>query len=181
MKNTFLKTIGGTALVILMLAMLAGVRVFAQENRSEELNNEPTQQDEQNKSNSGSRVLEGSWNVQVTRRDCQTGAALVTFAAMNSYMRGGTMSEFGIGTTPSQRTPSHGVWSYTSGRNFTSAFQFFLFAPDGTYVGIQRVRRQMQVSRFGSSFSTTATIEILNPAGTIVATGCGTETATRFE
>ena len=167
MKNTFLKTISGAALAIFMLAMFAQVQVSAQI-----LEEVPPGQ---------SRDLEGSWNIQVTRRHCQTGAAIVTFPAMNTFMQGGTMQEFSTGAAPLTRGPGHGVWNHQSGQRYSFAFQFFRFNADGTYAGLTRARRQVELSRFGNSYNASASVEIFNPGGVLVATACLTETATRFE
>ncbi|MBA3632990.1 MAG: hypothetical protein H0W58_09320 [Acidobacteria bacterium] len=168
MKNTFLKTIGATALAILMLAMFAQVRVSAQ------IFDQPPVGD------GNARALEGSWDSQVTVFNCQTGAVIRTFPAMNTFMQGGTMQEFGIGSGL-LRGPGHGVWSYNSGQSFSSNFQFFRFNADGTFAGKQINRRQINVSRFGNSFTATTAAEIYNPAGVLIATGCANEVGTRFE
>ncbi len=131
MKNTFLKTIG-TILAALMLAMLAQISVSAQNKSDDE---ESSVQIEENLSvqDGHDRKLEGSWNIQVTRRNCQTGEALVTFPTMTTFMSGGTMQDYGIALAPTGRGPSHGVWRHQSGRRYSAAFQFFLFGADGTY------------------------------------------------
>lgn len=174
MKNTFWKTIGAAALAILMAAVFAQILVSAQKGGQ-------ASEDDWTRRRNGSRGLEGSWNTQVTIRNCQTGAAIATFPAMNTFMSGGTLQETGARTSPALRAPGHGVWSFGNGHTFSSSFQFFRFNPDGTYAGIQRVRRQIEVSRDGSSFNASATIEIFDPNGVLLTTGCASETATRFE
>ncbi|MBA2493270.1 MAG: hypothetical protein H0V31_01070 [Acidobacteria bacterium] len=91
MKNTFLKTIGTTVLTILMLATFAQISVSAQDKNSEEESSTQTQEDSSARRGRNEIALEGSWNIQVTRRNCETGAALVTFPTMSTFMRGGTM------------------------------------------------------------------------------------------
>ncbi len=169
MKKTFLKTISGAALAILMLAVFAQIQVSAQQEPPEDSTKRNLAQ-----------ALEGSWDSQVTLLNCQTGAALRTFPAMNTFMSGGTMQEFGVGSGL-LRGPGHGVWNYQSGRLFSNTFQFFRFNADGTFAGKQIVRRQIEVSRFRERFTATSAVEIYNPGGVLIATGCGTETATRFE
>jgi len=167
MKNTFLKTISGAALAIFMLAMFAQVQVSAQI-----LQEVPPGQ---------SRDLEGSWTTQVTFRNCQTGAAIRTFPAMNTFMRGGTMQEFGVGSAPLTRGPGHGVWSHQSGQRYSSNFQFFRFNADGTFAQTVRVRRQIELSQSGNNYTATATSEVFDTTGNLVMTGCATEVGTRFE
>lgn len=183
MKKTILKTIGGAALAILMLAIFAQVWVSAQDSNSE------VQSDGKIQGNSlGRRAdtqdLEGSWDVQVTIRNCQTGAVLRAFPAMNTYMRGGTLHEFGIGSGL-LRGPGHGTWIFQSEEyltnRYSSSFQFFRFNADGTYAGKQINRRQIDVNRYESGFTATSTTEIFNASGVLIATGCATETGRRFE
>jgi len=179
MKNTFLKLIGTAALAILMLAMFAQVQVSAQDITNEAQSDELINSELSRGRNA--RDLEGSWNVQVTLQNCQTGEAIRTFSAMNTFMQGGTMQEFSVGAAPLARGPGHGVWRHQGGRRYSFAFQFFRFNADGTYAGTTRGRRAAEISRSGDSYSATATLEVFNPAGVLVATGCAAETATRFE
>ncbi len=72
MKKQMLKAIGGASLAILMLAVFAQVLVSAQDNDNQLLRN------------GNERSLVGSWNLQVTLRDCQTGMEFVSFPAMNT-------------------------------------------------------------------------------------------------
>jgi len=172
MKKNLMKMISGAVLAILMLAVFAQISVSAQtiifsgETRR------------------NTRSLEGSWDVQVTARNCQTNAVLRTFPAMITYMRGGTLHEFGIGSGL-LRGPGHGTWTYQSelyfGQRYSSASQFFRFNADGTHAGKQINRAQIEVDGLGNSYTATTASEIYNPGGVLIATGCVTTTGTRFE
>jgi len=178
MKNTFLKTIG-TMLAVLMLALLAQISASAQDKSGKE----GSLQTEENSSvqNGNDKKLEGSWNIQVTRRNCQTGEALVTFPTMTTFMSGGTMQDYGVAMAPSGRGPGHGVWRHQSGRSYSAAFQFFLFGADGAYTGRQIIRRQIELSRSGNEYTAVGAVEVLNTGGTVIANICTTETGMRFE
>ncbi len=180
MKKTFLKTIGTMWLAILMLTTFTQISVSAQDKNNEEENSAQTQEDLL-KWNNNPRALEGAWNVQVTIRNCQTGDAVRTFPRMNTFMQGGTMQEFSVAGPPSLRGPGHGVWSHLSERRFSYAVQFFRFNADGSFAGSIKERRNVEVSRFGSSYNATGTAEIFDANGNLIATACATETATRFE
>jgi hypothetical protein len=182
MKNTFLKTISSMTLTILMLAAFTSISVSAQEVQvNDEASSLQTIEKSSEQNRSGSKTLEGSWNIQVTRRNCQTGEALVSFPTMSTFMHGGTMQDYGVALAPAGRGPGHGVWSFQSKRSFTSAFQFFLFAPDGSYSGKQIIRREIELNQSGSEYTATGAVTVLNTAGTTVANICTTETGTRFE
>jgi hypothetical protein len=180
MKNKFLKTISTAALAILMMTAFAQTSVSAQDMVIEEKSDERTQENASTQRKTA-RLLEGSWNIQVTRRDCQTGAALASFPTMSTFMRGGTMQDYGIAMAPTGRGTGHGVWSYVSGRGYNSAFQFFLFGADGISTGRQIIRRQIELSKFGSGYTAVGAVQVLNTSGIVVANICTTETGTRFE
>jgi len=179
MKNTFLKTIGATALAILMLTALTQILVSAQEDIIDETPGARTQI-ESFSPHDISRGLEGSWDSQATFINCQTGAALrPPFPAMNTFMQGGTMQEFGVGSGLF-RGPGHGVWNYEGGRNFSSSFQFFRFNPDGTPNGKVIVRRQIEF-RPGNSYIAASRTEFYDNNNNLFMRGCATEIGTRFE
>ena len=179
MKNTFLKTIGSAALAILMLATFAQISVFAQDNDDEAKSDEQTQEDLATR-RENTRKLEGVWNFQVTGRNCQTGAEIRRFPAMFTYMRGGTLNEFGS-NPPSLSTHGMGIWRYESQRQYTSAHQFFRFNADGTLAGKQINRAEIQMSQDGDSFTTIGRIQVLDINGNVIQNNCATAIATRFQ
>lgn len=185
MKNTLVKTISTAALAILMTVIFAQIRVSAQDIFDNEQTETQKQVEEtQNSENSfggvDARSLEGSWNSTATFRNCRTSAALgPSFPAMNTFMQGGTMQEFGV-ASGFLRGPGHGVWSYENGRYFLSDFQFFRFNADNTPNGRVVVRRQIYVTS-GFYYTATSRIEFYDNNGNLVGQGCATETATRFQ
>lgn len=180
MKNTFLKTIG-MATAFLMLMFYAQTSVSAQNTFNEENLDKQTQEEDLSNRRANTRKLEGVWNIQVTGRNCVTGDVVRTFPAMHTYMRGGTLTDWGSGTAPSLRGVGMGVWNYEGGRRYTTTFQFFRFNPDGTLAGKQIGRAELELSRFGSTFTTVGTGQILDVNGNVIQTACNTSTATRFE
>ena len=181
MKNNFLKTIGGTMLAILMLAAGAQISVLAQDMVNEEKSDKQTQEEGLLARRQNGRKLEGSWNLQGTRLNCQTGAETGTFSALFTFARGGTFWESGSQLSPALRSASHGVWRYESNGSYTTAFQFFRFNADGTFAGRQIVRQQLELSDDGNSYTATATAQILDVNGNVIANNCSAGTATRFE
>src|SRR5213596_3784445 len=145
MKTTFLRTIGGTILTILMSATFGQISALAQN-----LEGGQTKNNEQYAKN-----IEGSWDHVTTRLNCQTGAVLGTFQAMFTFSAGGTFWEAGTNLAPSLRGPSHGVWERDSPGVYTTAFQFFRFNADGTLAGRQIVRQHIEVSDDGETYTAT--------------------------
>jgi hypothetical protein len=180
MKNTILKTIGTAMLAMLMLAACAQIPVSAQDIVNDE-KIDGQKQEELSAQRQNTRKIEGSWNHTGTRLNCTTGAALGTFAALFTFNRGGTFWESGTQISPALRSPSHGVWSYNGGRAYTTAFQFFRFNPDGTLAGRQVIRQQVELSQDGNSYTTTATAQVLDVSGNVIANNCSSGTGTRFE
>jgi hypothetical protein len=66
-------------------------------------------------SEDSSSGLAGTWMIQVTLRNCDTGAALAApVHSLVTFHRGGTLSE-SVGPTSfaaGQRSPGHGVWNH---------------------------------------------------------------------
>jgi hypothetical protein len=164
MKNRILKVVGGATMAIAVLACFTQVWVSAQVQR------EPG--------------LIGSWDVQVTARDCETGAPIPfipVFPAVLTYNQGGTMDETDLGGPGIVRLPGHGVWQHQTGRQYSAAYRWLNFLPDRTFIGSNVVRSSVNVSLGGDSYTSTYTLEILNPNGDVIATGCATTVATRFQ
>ena len=66
----------------------------------------------QSSNSASAKGLEGTWRVQVTIHDCNTGAPLgPPFASLLSFARGGTITETTSRSSPAFRGPAHGVWS----------------------------------------------------------------------
>lgn len=181
MKNTILKTIGMMTLAMLMLTAFAQISVSAQDIGNNEKDDEKSQEEDAATRRENARKLEGVWNISVTARNCQTGNPIRTFSAMHTYMRGGTMSDWGTGTAPNLRTPGMGIWSYQSRGHYTNGFQFFRNNADGTLAGKQISRGQLQLSQDGNSYTSVSTAQVLDVNGNVIQNNCSTAAATRFQ
>ena len=140
-------------------------------------------------SSSEARTVEGVWYVQVTIRDCATGAALappvrslVTFAA------GGTVRESvgGGGFAPGQRTDGHGTWTHQRGHTYDQRFAAlinFASAPgpgpgfEAGWIKVHHTVELIDADRIESAGSNT--FYRLN--GEAYRIGCSTASGTRFE
>jgi hypothetical protein len=180
MKNTISKTIGFAMVAIYMFAMQGQTSAFGQDT-TKEIQNDGQNQEDLLARRQNTRKLEGSWNNQGTRLNCQTGAVLGTFQAMLTFARGGVMWEAGSQVSPALRSPSNGVWYYESGRNYDAAFQFFRFNADGTFAGRQIVRQEIQLSQDGNSYTAQSTAQVLDVNGNVIQNNCASGIGTRFE
>jgi hypothetical protein len=132
----------------------------------------------------GARRLEGSWTVQVTQRNCQTGDAIgAPFYSLLTFARGGTLVESTVNPMffPAVRGPGHGVWSHTGYRTFRALSVAFITS-NGVLVKTQTITQTIEMGNDPNSFTTPSASVVFVPAGggpTI--TGCATATGTRIE
>ena len=130
---------------------------------------------------SKARRLEGTWQVQVTLQNCQTGAVLRTAPAFLTFAQGGTLVETTTVFSSSQRGPGHGFWEHTGGKAFKAVSKAFFFNPDGTWAGTQTLTQQIEFGDDPDVFNSMATTEIVAPNGTVILSGCATAVAHRLE
>jgi hypothetical protein len=125
--------------------------------------------------------LEGTWHVQVTVRDCQTGAVLRTFPALFAFAKGGTVTNTTAGQSPAIFTPGFGVWRHTQDRTYTAVSEAFVFDPTGVWIQTHRLTRSIELEGDADEFTDSINLEIFDTSGNLITTGCGTSVATRFK
>jgi hypothetical protein len=127
--------------------------------------------------------LGGTWRVQVTQVNCDTGAALFPpFQSMLTFNEDGTM----IGTTlnPSfaagQRSSDFGVWSFQGNQTYSAASEAYILFTAGPFQrGIQRLDQTITMN--GDSWSSIATIKFYDANHVQYIAGCALATASRFQ
>jgi len=182
MRQQLLKQISGAAALAIMLTLtFTQILVSAQE--SQEAQNIQDTQDEQRQedsrqSSANARKLEGVWEAQVTLRNCQTGAAVGTLRGMTTFIRGGST----VGTNANPNPPiSFGRWQYLGRRRYIDVERFFRYNPDGSFAGVQRITRNITLSRDGDNFTGTISGEIFDANDNLIGTTCATEMTKRVE
>jgi len=136
-------------------------------------------QSEQGASGKG---LEGTWRVEVTLRDCNTGAALASpFRSLLTFARGGTMAETTAHISPALRTPGRGIWQQIEDRTFTSTFEAFLFNPAGVFTNTQRLTQTIEIGDDPNVWTANAHNEIFDTNNNLVMSGCSTAVGHRME
>ena len=123
-------------------------------------------------------VIEGVWDSTITIKDCTSNAVMTTFKGAGTFHRGGTLSADNSMPPPS-RGAAMGIWKRATGSNYTANLWFMRFNADGTLAGTQKVQRTLALGADSNSLTGTLTLQIINPAGTVVQQGCGSETAVR--
>src|SRR5712692_603472 len=129
--------------------------------------------------------LEGTWRVQVTPINCQTGAPLPSFSALVSYARGGTLTEVvnAAAFLPGQVTPGLGVWSHTQADAYKAVWDaFILFDSPGPPFfkrGVQRLMRDIEVH--GDQMTFNGSSQFFDTNGNVLAVACASGTGTRIQ
>ena len=125
--------------------------------------------------------LEGTWDVQVTIINCDTGQEIRSFASLVIFMAGGTMIESTSGTPPALKTPGAGVWYRTTDNNYVYSFKHFNFNAQNVFIGWQIIHAEAAVDPIGNSLTGSGTVEIYDANGVLMATGCTRLAAARFD
>lgn len=143
-----------------------------------------------NERHAAGAALEGTWVVQVTQRDCSSGAPLgVPFYSLLTFNEGGTMTETTANAMfyPAERGPGHGVWSHVTGGGYGDAGDRYqakslaLITANGVLTQEQIIRQNIQMGNNPNTFQTTsASVEFYQPDGTLIRKGCATAQGTRF-
>jgi hypothetical protein len=135
--------------------------------------------------------IQGVWLVQVTLRNCDTGAPLgPAFNSMVSFHEGGTLSETTTSGAfaPGQRTPGHGSWETLGHGTYTQrAVSLIAFdtAPNppvspGFLAGSSVVTHTVELTDH-DHLTSSGTNAFYRTDGTVYRTGCSTAAGTRFE
>ena len=159
------------------LALIVAVVLTATTFRAPVLGAAPALED----SESHGGKLEGTWRMQVTIRDCASGAALRTFPAFLTFAQGGTLTETTTGFPPALRTPGHGVWEHLGGHTYRAVSEAFLFNPAGVWTGTQRLTQIIEVGNSGEEMNSNATNEIFDINRNLMVSGCATAVGSYFE
>ena len=123
----------------------------------------------------GRPAIKGVWDSTVSLEGCGGGPVIRSFRALNLFEEDGGL----IATSEAVPPPSLGKWRWISGRRFRAQFQFMRLAPDGVFVGMNRVSRVIEVAPDGNSFTGVVSIKVFDITGTLLEEGCAKESATR--
>ena len=150
---------------------------------------------------SGPESLVGVWSVQVTLRNCATGAPLgPPFNSLVTFHQGRTVSEAAgsLAFAPGQRSPGHGVWTRNPGHTFgqsmvalilfdtppnlpgTPGFDPSLPVSPGFFAGWQTVTHTV-IRKDADHLTSAGTNAFYKLSGELYRTGCSTAVGQRFE
>ena len=124
--------------------------------------------------------LQGTWEMQITLTDC-AGHVIRSFPSLIEFAAGGTVVESNGGTPQALKTPGEGVWRHTTDNNYAFRFKFFTFSPQNVFTGWTIISGETTVDETGDANTGSATVEVYDPNGVLVATVCASTVGTRFE
>lgn len=166
------------ALAMMFALTIGSTVIFGQDKTDNQLINSPA--------NEEGNALTGVWEaVAPVLNDCQSGEPFGPIVRiLYMFNQGGTMTleDTFEGEGP-YRTTGAGIWKRTSGRNYAYFHKHYSFDPDKTFTGIVNVKSNITMQTFGrspDSFTEKGTVEITDPNGNIVFTGCFATTAHRL-
>lgn len=133
---------------------------------------------DENRNNGGARLV-GTWDAQVTIRNCANGEAIRSFQSIGSFNKGGTSIGSTAGLPQSSRTPEHGVWQHIRGNVYMFRFKSFSFDTAGNSTGWTVVTHRIELDD-DDSYTSGGIAQIFAPNGNQVAQGCSTAVGTRF-
>jgi hypothetical protein len=124
-------------------------------------------------------TLSGTWRVDVTLTDCQSGIplALPHSPTLNTFLGNGSLLS---ALSRSDASAGHGRWGRTGRKTFEARLQVFRFAADGTYLGTSELTKHIQLVT-PDTFTAATTVELFDVQGNPAGNGCATESAERFE
>jgi hypothetical protein len=124
--------------------------------------------------------IEGLWIANVTNRDCQTGAPGFTFRALYMFIHDGSLSTEAAFFMPSPRRSSGlGAWRHTQANTYASAWWFFRYNPDGSFLSMREVTQTIELN--GNRFTTIDKVQEYDANGNLISTGCATSEAIRAQ
>ena len=149
---------------------------------------------------SESAGLAGTWMIQVTLRDCASGAPLgPAFPSLVTFHRDGSITEdpAALAFAPGQRTSGHGSWSPEPGHTFAQemiALVLFTTAPNlpgapgfdpskpvspGFFAGTAKVSQTIRFTG-ADQIESSGTNTFYKSSGEVYRSGCSTATGQRF-
>jgi hypothetical protein len=133
----------------------------------------------------GSKRIKGVWTARVNITNCLPGnvpgpVIFASFDAINAYLADGTFLDVNS-SNPALQSGHLGYWRHIRGNKYEFAQKFFLFDAAGVSTGWRIVRHEIVLHRSGLSFTSGGYAETFNPDGVLLATGCSTSSAVRFD
>lgn len=158
--------VAGRLLVFFAAALLAGISTASAGNHP------------------GKRIT-GIWTARVNITNCLPGnvpgqVVFASFDTMNAFLADGTYLDANA-QNPALQSGHLGYWRHVRGNKYEFAQKFFMFDEAGVPTGWRIVRHKVHLHRNGLSFTSGGYAETFDVDGMLIATGCSTSSAIRFD
>ena len=90
------------------------------------------------------------------------------------------MMESQKGIPQTFKTPGEGVWDHTTDNSYAFRFKYFTFSSQNVPTGSVVIAGELTVDQSGDTNAGSASIEVYDPNGNLVASGCAEVAGTRF-
>ena len=120
---------------------------------------------------------EGTWNLNVTVVNCQTGALIRTVNSLQMFSHDGSLTET---ANTASRGGSVGKWSHVDGNTYTTQFWFYRYNPDGTFKSMAEGLNKLELSGDGTHFTASGIVTDYDATGNVISVGCVTHAAQRL-
>jgi hypothetical protein len=162
MKNR--KSLSGVIVTCLIVALTTAAAAQSDE-RSQ---TQRTAAQSEERSQSPRKTMEGSWRVI-----CTPGQSPIplppTFESIVTYIPGGGLVESDNLAVPgSIAGTGQGAWESRGARQFSFTFTKYVFSTQGQSLGSGRITEKIILDSGGNEYTGEGTLEILNPAGSVL-------------
>jgi hypothetical protein len=127
--------------------------------------------------------LVGTWQVQITLKDCTTSAPHgQPFQSLLTFAQGGTVTETtsNPGFFPAMRGPGHGNWSSTADRLYTASTVAYITL-NGVLAKTQTITQPTIQMTGDNTFETpSAAVKFYGPDGSLLASACAVASGKRY-
>lgn len=140
-------------------------------------------------SSSAGGVLQGTWLVTVTLRDCQSNAPRTSFPSLLTFAHGGTSIEVPStsGLPPGQRSNGLGVWRHERDSTYNNSFVALINfdtppgppGPPGLLAGWQTVSGTIEMTD-RDHYSAVGAVSFYDSNGGLYLTGCSSAVGRRL-
>ena len=130
--------------------------------------------------NDGGGRLAGTWDAEVTIRNCATGDAIVSFLSTANFNQGGTFSGITSGTPPTLRTSERGIWRHVNGNLYRFRFKAYLYNAAAMAIGYQIITHDVELDDDNLNYTSAGTTRVFDLTGVQIGSGCSSAVGTRM-
>jgi hypothetical protein len=121
----------------------------------------------------------GLWDVQVTVKNCSTGATLGSFPALHKYELGGT-GQVVPATNLAGLSAHMTVWSHVRDNRYRMTVKMFRFDSSGNNIGWAVIKNNIAINEDATGYAGLGRAEVFDSNGNSLGTSCAEFTGTRF-